>query len=293
MKTAELRVRDPYILAENGVYYLYRSGVVHVGSEIVVQKSRDLIEWGEPTTVYTLDASGWKKAQLWAPEVHAWRGKYYLFVSILGTSGLRGTEISVSDSPEGPFLPVSSLPATPIDQSAIDGTLYEEDGKPYIVYSRDWPFCFDESIGAYVGEIWARELTEDLSAPVGEAFLLFRSLECPLSAKAPARHDWEGKPVARYGSDAPFLRRLGNGKILLTWSPIPNNNYVIFGATADAIRGEWTHLDTPIFDGNGGHAMFFDDFDGVTKMCFHCPEREGDERATFLPVSLTDGIKLL
>ena len=293
MKTAELRVRDPYILAENGVYYLYRTNLVHVGNEIVVQKSRDLIEWEAPTTVYTLDISGWKKAELWAPEVHAYHGKYYLFVSVLGKSGHRSTEISVASSPEGPFLPVSDAPATPAEQSAIDGTLYEENGTPYIVYSRDWPFCFDASIGAYVGEIWAQQLTEDLSAPVGEAFRLFRSTDCPLSAKAPARHDWEGKPVARYGSDAPFVRRLGNGKLLLTWSPIPDGNYVILGAVADTIRGAWTHLDAPIFDGNGGHAMFFDDFDGSVKMCFHCPECEGKERATVLPVELSDGIRLL
>jgi hypothetical protein len=87
-----------------------------------------------------------------------WNGKYYLFVSVLGKNGLRGTEISVSDTPDGIFTPLADRPATPLDQSAIDGTLFCEDGIPYIVYSRDWPHCFDEEATAYVGEIWARAL---------------------------------------------------------------------------------------------------------------------------------------
>ena len=49
-------------------------------------------------------------------------------------------------------------------------------------------------------------------------------------------------------------------------------------------RGKWEHLDTPIYDKNGGHAMFFDDFDGTRKMCIHCPERTPDERAQLLTV---------
>ena len=123
MKRSEMRVRDPYVVAANGTYYLYKTDVCHVGTRVLVHKSRDLEEWDEGTVVYTLDASGWKKAELWAPEVHAWRGKYYLFVSILGTNGKRGTEISVSNAPDGTFRPVSDSPATPIEQSAIDGTL--------------------------------------------------------------------------------------------------------------------------------------------------------------------------
>ncbi len=294
MKTSELRVRDPYILAENGVYYLYKTNVCHVGTRILVHQSRDLVEWDEGRVVYELSPTGWKKEQLWAPEVHAWNGKYYLFVSILGKHGLRGTEISVSDTLGGPFVPVSDRPATPLDQSAIDGTLFVDGDTPYIVYSRDWPHCYDESIGAYVGEIWGCEMTKDLTSPAGAPFCMFRSSDCPLSARKPARHDWEGKPVARYGSDAPFLMRLPSGKIYLTWSPIPGNNYIVAGAMADSIRGEWTHVEPAVFDGNGGHAMFFCDFDGTDKMCIHSPEIDGEERARFLPVSITEeGVRLL
>ena len=61
----------------------------------------------------------------------------------------------------------------------------------------------------------------------------------------------------------------------------------VLGATADSIRGKWEHVASPVFSENGGHAMFFRDFDGQDIMCLHAPEREGDERACFFPVSVT------
>jgi hypothetical protein len=68
---------------------------------------------------------------------------------------------------------------------------------------------------------------------------------------------------------------------------------VVLGAVADSIRGTWKHLDAPIFDQNGGHAMFFRDAENRLLMGIHAPEREGDERARFFPATLTEnGITL-
>ena len=130
----------------------------------------------------------WAYKDLWAPEVHLYKGKYYMFLSLLGKNGLRGTEISFSDSPEGFFIPVCNNPLTPLDKSCIDGTLFVEDGRPYMVYSHDWPDNYIEELGVYIGEIWAIELNEDLNDSVGEPFVLFLSVDSNYSAKA-ATHD--------------------------------------------------------------------------------------------------------
>ena len=116
LRTEDIRIRDPYIVAEDGCYYLYSATGSHNGETIVVYKSSDLKNWQEPTTVYTMSKDSWKKAELWAPEVHKYNGKFYLFLSILGKTGLRGTEISVSDAPDGLFIPISDRPATPLDR---------------------------------------------------------------------------------------------------------------------------------------------------------------------------------
>ncbi len=77
----------------------------------------------------------------------------------MGKNELHGTEISVCDTP------LTNAPASSASESCIDGTLYCENGAPYIVYSADRPHKFDEKPRRYVGEIWAMRLAEDLKAP--------------------------------------------------------------------------------------------------------------------------------
>ena len=289
----DIRLRDPFILLADDTYYLYGTIDENVARELYVHKSRDLIHFEEPTVIYTIAEDSWATRDLWAPEVHAYKGKYYLFLSLLGKDGLRGTEISVADTPEGPFIPLSGSPITPAGQSCIDGTLYVENGQPYLIYSHDWPDCYREDIGAYVGEISALPLTDDLAAAAGESFLLFTSKDAPLSDAAPTHCRWQQKDIVRYGSDGPFVTQLSDGRPCLLWSPIPGGNYVVLGAVADSIRSEWKHYNSPIFSENGGHPMVFCDRDGERKLVIHWPEVYWHENARILPLVEKDGILML
>ena len=87
--------------------------------------------------------------------------------------------------------------------------------------------------------------------------------------------------MIRYGSDAPFLQQLSDGKLLLTWSPYLDDNYVVLSAVSESgdLRGPWTHVLTPLYDQNGGHAMFFRDLNARLCMCLHAPESDMLERA--------------
>lgn len=286
LKTDEIRIRDPYIVVYNNEYYMYRWGA----KDIFIHKSKDLENWTEGEIVYTLSEDSWGCKDLWAPEIHQYKGKYYMFLSIYGKHGLRGTEISVCDTPDGPFVPLKNGPATPIENSCIDGTLYVEDGVPYIVYSLDWPHNFDEELDCYVGEIWALQLTDDLKDGVGEPFRLFRSNEAPTSIANPMVY--EGKETSRFGSDAPFFQTLSDGTLYFTWSPYPKDHYVVSAAISESntIKGPWKHIDKPLFENDGGHAMFFTDLEGKRKMAIHCPEKWNKERALFLDVVEENGI---
>ena len=96
----------------------------------------------------------------------------------------------------------------------------------------------------------------------------------------------------RYGSDAPFLQKLSDGSLLLTWSPYLQNNYVVLPVVSKNgdIKGPWEHLPEPLFDQNGGHAMFFRDLEGRNIMCLHAPEKGPLERACLFEVAETDGV---
>ena len=280
LKTSDIRIRDPFILPFDGVYYMYGTICMpDAGNRLYLYRSTNLMDWQEPALIFELPENSWGIGELWAPEVHIYKEKFYMFISILGKNGLRGTQIAVCDKPDGMFTPLVNKPATPMDKSCIDGTLYVENGVPYMVYSRDWPDNFVEEKECYVGQICAVQLTNDLKEHVGEPFLLFNSDEALCSANSPHKMDWEGRQIKRYGSDAPFIQTLPDGRLLLTWSPMPDGNYIVGAAVSDSIKGEWKHIEKPIFDKNGGHAMFFTDFEGKRKMCIHCPEKYPEERA--------------
>lgn len=284
-KTNEIHIRDPYVVVHDNAYYLYKSS----GNNIVVYKSCDLENWEEAKVVYTLAEDSWGCQDLWAPEVHLYNGKFYMFLSLLGKHGLRGTEISVSDTPDGTFVPLTNKPATPENKSCIDGTLYVENDVPYIAYSADWPHNYIAERDCYVGEIWAMPLSADLRESAGEPFMLFKSDEAPCSSEY-NELEYYGKTVKRYGSDAPFIQKLSDGTLYLTWSPFPGKTYIVAGAVSkDGIRGKWEHIEIPLFGKNGGHAMFFTDLEGKRKMCIHCPERSPEERALFADVTEENG----
>ncbi len=160
-----------------------------------------------------------------------------------------------------------------------------------MVYSADWPFNYSEEKGCYIGKICAVELSADLREPIGDPFVLFESFDAPRSKNRPSVHEFMGKTVTRYGSDAPFIVKLSDGSLFLTWSPYPDMNYIVARAVSRSggIHGNWEHLDAPVYDKNGGHAMFFCDFDGKQKMVIHGPEHFTDERTLIFDAFEKDG----
>ena len=92
MKLEDIYVRDPYILLYEGIYYLYSKLSVDA-REFVVYKSKNLADWSEPRTVFKPKDNFWGKSDFWAPEVHIYRGKFYMFASFKSDNACRGTHI--------------------------------------------------------------------------------------------------------------------------------------------------------------------------------------------------------
>lgn len=126
-----IRVRGPFVLLREDTYYLYAS---EGETALSCYTSADLQFWEPVGTVFEIPGDFWAHKDVWAGEVHYCQGRYYLFVSLLGRNGRRGTQIAVSDSPAGPFFSLVDHAVTPEECSCIDGTLYIEDGTPFIVY---------------------------------------------------------------------------------------------------------------------------------------------------------------
>ena len=271
LKKEDIRIRDPFILVdrENQCYYMYGTTALEFGSlnaknTFSVYRSTDLENFEGPKVIFDGAKIGfWADRDFWAPEVHKYNGKYYLFGSCKADDKCRATQIFVCDTPDGTFEPLTDTPITPADWDCLDGTFWVENGTPYIVFSHEWTQIRD-------GEIWAMPLTEDLKQPAGEPFLLFRASENP--EVSTVRDDC-------YVTDGPFLY-VEDGKLVMIWSSFYRGRYLVLQASADSIDGKWTHAGSR-FDFDGGHAMLFERLDGKRMISLHRPNTANLERAFF------------
>ena len=84
MKTEEINIRDPFVLTHEGKYYLYGTrGATCWGpaTGFDVYIGTDLENWEGPVSCFENDGSFWADRNYWAPEVHPWRGAWYMFAS--------------------------------------------------------------------------------------------------------------------------------------------------------------------------------------------------------------------
>ena len=85
MLREEINIRDPFILNDGGVYYLYGSTDPHIWggacSSFSVYRSRDLERFEGPFEVFRRPEDFWSEEQFWAPEVHSYGARYNLFAA--------------------------------------------------------------------------------------------------------------------------------------------------------------------------------------------------------------------
>ena len=281
-------LRDPFILLDNGVYYLYGTGVNRDWDTTVwdcyVNDSGSLSgEWKKTENlVYKKPADAEK--QFWAPEVHKYNGLYYMIATYFSSKTQhRGSSILSSTSPTGPFVEISDGHITPHDRDCIDATFYvDKNGQPWLVFVHEWT-CTDDGIG----RMDAAKLSDDLTHLISEPVEIFR-------ADSPSWTD-------QYVTDGCFIRTLSNGKPIMTWSNFDEDGgYTIAVAHNESgdIDGEWKHEAAPLYKRgtldhhDGGHCMIFTDTDGEQYICCHSPNapcEECKERTILIPVEEKDG----
>lgn len=84
MKNAEINIRDPFILCREGRYYLYGTRAKDFGMQtggFDVYTGTDLTDWSAPRQVFDSAKWGFNTASNWAPEVHAYAGRFYMFAT--------------------------------------------------------------------------------------------------------------------------------------------------------------------------------------------------------------------
>ncbi len=260
----DLNVRDPYIYSEDGVYYLYASASDRIA--FVCYRSRDMAEFEEPVTVFAPEDGFWATKDFWAPELHRYGGKYYLFASLKSDVHPRGTQIFVSDRPDGRFEPLTEYPVTPCDWECLDGTLYVENGVPYMIFCREWLEITD-------GEMYIMELAPDLKSAASAPVKLFSASSAPWTRPLSANN---------YITDGPFVIKRNDGYTML-WSSYSESGYAMGVCESKSLFGPWVHCAEPINKNNGGHGMVLTR-DEKDYLVYHAPnDPAGYERVKFMP----------
>ncbi len=281
MKFSDINIRDPFVLVYDGKYYLYGTRAENTWEEkpletlgFDVYESDDFENWSEPKQIFGYYDGFWGKTQYWAPEVHYYKGKFYLFATFAGSDSHRGTAIMVCDTPNGTFKEHSQGAVTPKDWECLDGTFYVEDETPYIVFCHEWTQIKD-------GEVCALELTNDLKSSVGKPQLLWKASE----------PDWryDIRDNGSYVTDGPFLVK-ADKELLCLWSSFSRGEYVQAISYSDngKLFGKWAISENLIYEKDGGHGMYFTDLKGENYFIFHYPNETPKERPTTEKITIDE-----
>ena len=284
MKLNEINIRDPFILVEGSKYYMYGTRAKYTWGDgtpkdygFDVYVSDDLENWSEPISVFENFDGFFGARDYWAPEVHKYNGKFYMFASFHREKEFRGTAILVSNTPDGKFEPLSDGFITPENWYSLDGTFYVEDGVPYMVFCHEWTQIKD-------GSVCAVRLSEDLSKAVGEPIVLWHA------GDATWKHDIRG--YGAYVTDGPFLIKRGE-ELISIWSSFYKGEYceAIARSENGKIDGKWSIDKKLVFEKNGGHGMVFKDLDGNDCFIYHTPNETPLERPTIMKIDLDSWFK--
>lgn len=137
---------DPWVIKHNRFYYVCQASSDAKGMLITVRKSDQLTRLGEAVTVWRAPATGWNRSQIWAPELHHFNNKWYIYYAG-GKSGppyinqRSGVLESVTDDPQGAYIDKGIL-STGDDANdetrtiwSIDVNVAKVKGKLYAVWS--------------------------------------------------------------------------------------------------------------------------------------------------------------
>lgn len=309
----DIRAHDPFIVTdyERGCYF-WVSDALLTGREgkecggVDIRRSSDLVHFTEPFAAWRPDKDFFAQWQYWAPELHFYNGRWYMFVTTTGEmkgagietgvfppDKVRGTMVFVSDKPEGPYESWSDGPLTPLNILTLDGTFYiDKLGTPWMVYCHEWLQVID-------GTIEAIRLSPDLKTAVGEPIHLFKASDAPWATGGYCE-SYGGVEYNKtvYVTDGPFMFNDLSGGLCMLWTTSANSTYTtgISRSSSGEIAGPWVQTEEPLFVGDGGHVMLFKTLEGKDMMAMHCPHtvRDRSERLKLIPVQYTDtGLILL
>ena len=144
---------DPWVIAQDGWYYYMNS----MGKNLTLWKTRDItdLRHAERKVVWTAPESGPTSHDIWAPELHRFDGKWYLyFAADKGDNEshrIYVLENSAADPLTGEWVMKGKV-GDATDKWAIDATVFEDRGRRYLLWS-GWEGDSDGQQNIYIAQL--------------------------------------------------------------------------------------------------------------------------------------------
>ncbi len=146
---------DPWVVQKDSFYYYTNTS----GDRIKLWRTTAMSKLGSAynQTVWTKPATGANSQNVWAPEMHNLDGKWYLYYTA-GSSTDQSTqrlfvlENSSADPMSGTWTDKGKLVDANADYFAIDGTVFEYNGKRYLLWSGH-SSGFDGTQNIYIAQL--------------------------------------------------------------------------------------------------------------------------------------------
>jgi GH43 family beta-xylosidase len=283
---------DPWVTQRNGFYYYMNT----TGRSLVIRRTQRIGELAkaETKTVWRAPAEGAYSRDIWAPELHFLRGKWYIyFAADAGRNEshrIYAIENGAADPLDGEWTFKGKV-ADATDRWAIDATVFEHGSRLYMAWS-GWEGAVNGAQNLYLAEMenpWTiRGPRVRLSAPelpwekIGD-----------LKPRTPTEANPGGDPANPIHVDVnegPEFLRHGD-RVFLVYSAggCWTDYYALGMLTADASSdlmnpGSWKKSEKPLFwlspeahAYGTGHNSFFRSPDGTEDwIVYHANPESGD-----------------
>lgn len=252
---------DPFVLRDGDSTYFYATNAHW--ANVPVLDAQALLENAAPREAFPTENLGsWATpdiSHVWAPSVAKLSdGRYALFYSAKErASGLMAVGVAYASSPAGPFADTNATPLLSSAQSGaagrggvIDASVFQENGRTYLVYKNDGNCCRAETA------VWIQEFSAAEGRPIGEPNKMLGD---------EGRQSWE---IAHYTAPHALIEgpRLieDSGKYYLFYSANDwaSAEYGVNYAVADSPLGPFTRAQGPWMQseegrfGPGGQELF-------------------------------------
>ncbi|WP_246455376.1 glycoside hydrolase family 43 protein [Hymenobacter citatus] len=250
---------DPWVYQKDGFYYYMSTS----GGDLRLRKTAKMSEVGSAPEKVIWTPNG-SYRDIWAPEIYFFDGKWYVYFSAdpMCCGGHRTwvLENSAADPTTGTWTLVGKV-ATSDDKWAIDGTVLEQNGQRYFIWSGHKDFgggVENETQRLYIAKM------RSPTALAGERVEISQPT-----------YGWEktGYPFVNEGPEA--LHHGDKTFIVYSASHCSTDDYALglltASSTADPLKPDsWTKTATPVFTKNPanqaygpGHNGFFKSKDGT------------------------------